>query len=77
MTNPGGFDHRQPLYDRYILNKKRRNKFSCSSRDYYAWASTTQSRVRDWLPAARNTPILDLGCGPGYFLYLLEKLVYT
>jgi 2-polyprenyl-3-methyl-5-hydroxy-6-metoxy-1,4-benzoquinol methylase len=46
-------------------------------RDYQDWARATGARVSAWLPADRGTPILDMGCGPGYFLYLLETLGYT
>src|SRR3954467_14333569 len=37
---------------------------------YYEWYT------RDWLPADRTGPILDIGCGSGQFLYFLNKHQY-
>ena len=48
-----------------------------SEKDYRIWARATQARLRDWLPQDLHTPILDLGCGAGQFLYLLHHLSYT
>jgi SAM-dependent methyltransferase len=45
--------------------------------DYLAWSRVTLSRLRDWLPQDRRTPILDLGCGAGLFLYLMNSRGYT
>ncbi len=38
---------------------------------YYAWFT------RGWLPEDRDTPILDIACGSGQFLYFLKKQGYT
>jgi 2-polyprenyl-3-methyl-5-hydroxy-6-metoxy-1,4-benzoquinol methylase len=40
-------------------------------RPYYRWYT------RDWLPAAKDTPVLDIGCGSGQFLYFLKGEGYT
>jgi SAM-dependent methyltransferase len=77
MNELGQFDYRQRFYDNYVFHRKRRNKFAYSLQDCENWACATKSRVMDWLPEDRDTPVLDLGCGPGYFLYLLDKLGYT
>jgi 2-polyprenyl-3-methyl-5-hydroxy-6-metoxy-1,4-benzoquinol methylase len=50
---------------------------SLTLRDYRTWSRSTLSRVRDWLPSDRHTPILDVGCGAGQFLYLMDSLGYT
>ncbi len=34
---------------------------------YYRWYT------RDWLPADKQTPVLDIGCGSGQFLYFLRS----
>jgi SAM-dependent methyltransferase len=34
-------------------------------------------RVRPFLPPDRNTPVIDLGCGCGELLYMLERRGYT
>ncbi len=33
--------------------------------------------MRNWLPPDRNAPILDMGCGSGKFLFMLEQMGYT
>lgn len=38
---------------------------------YYRWYT------RGWLPEDKSTPILDIGCGSGQFLYFLRELGYT
>lgn len=38
---------------------------------YYAWYT------RGWLPESRVTPVLDIGCGSGQFLYYLRECGYT
>jgi len=38
---------------------------------YYRWYT------KDWLPADRSTPVLDIGCGSGQFLYFLRGEGYT
>ncbi|RUL87732.1 class I SAM-dependent methyltransferase [Tautonia sociabilis] len=38
---------------------------------YYSWYT------RGWLDLPRNTPILDIGCGSGQFLYFLRSLGFT
>src|SRR5262245_51502249 len=37
---------------------------------YYAWYT------QGWLPKQRSTPILDIGCGSGQFLYFLREQGY-
>jgi 2-polyprenyl-3-methyl-5-hydroxy-6-metoxy-1,4-benzoquinol methylase len=45
--------------------------------DYQAWARNMHLRLRDWLPQERHIPILDMGCGAGQFLYLMNSRGYT
>ena len=47
---------------------------------YYSQASKKLGGipwVRPWLPENRDTPVLDLGCGCGEFLYALEHRGYS
>jgi SAM-dependent methyltransferase len=70
-------DYRHCIYDRYLSMKVGPGGRAFSTAEYQRWAEATQARLRGWLPADRQTPVLDLGCGPGNFLFLLEKLGYT
>jgi SAM-dependent methyltransferase len=44
---------------------------------YAAHGAAIRARVARWLPEDRDAPILDIGCGPGIFLALLDSLGYT
>jgi 2-polyprenyl-3-methyl-5-hydroxy-6-metoxy-1,4-benzoquinol methylase len=65
-----GISSRGPFYQAFESR-------AFTPRDYHAWSRDTLSRVSDWLPQDRQTPILDLGCGSGPFLHLLDSLGYT
>lgn len=41
------------------------------------WSHAYSWYLRNWLPADKNAPILDIGCGEGNFLAALKKLGYT
>jgi 2-polyprenyl-3-methyl-5-hydroxy-6-metoxy-1,4-benzoquinol methylase len=70
-------DYRQCIYDQYLSKEVRPGGQPSSAKEYQRWADATEARLRGWLPADRHTPVLDLGCGPGNFLYLMDKLGYT
>src|SRR5262249_51884697 len=49
-----------------------------ASKEYYESTSIgLYRRVRPFLPSDRHTPAIDLGCGCGELLYLLEHRGYT
>ena len=70
-------EYRQRIYDTYVSQKIRPDGINLSEKDYRRWARAAKVRLRGWLPSDRNSPVLDMGCGPGYFLYTLEQLGYT
>ena len=70
-------DYRQCIYDQYLSMKIEPGGKASSTVDYQRWADAVEARLRGWLPADKNTPVLDLGCGPGNFLFLMEKRGYT
>lgn len=69
--------YRQTLYAHYVSQKTHPAGLTHSEAEYRNWADATQARLAGWLPDDRSTPVLDLGCGPGNVLYLLQRLGYT
>jgi SAM-dependent methyltransferase len=70
--------YRQSYYDDYPLPVDPQDYLGhYLSREFPHWAKATRKRLGPWLPADLNTPVLDLGCGFGAFLRLLEQLGYT
>lgn len=69
--------YRQRIYDRYVSENLSPNGAALTRADYESWAAAARHRLRGWLPAAVNTPVLDMGCGAGQCLYLLGQLGYT
>ena len=69
-------DYRAKIYTHYLkhtnITGQTPDKYS-----YEKWASAAEWRLRNWLPIDKTTPILDLGCGAGYFLWLAQKLGYS
>ncbi len=70
-------DYRQTVYSVYVTQKTTQSGYTYSEADYTLWARATYARVKDWLPSDKNGPILDVGCGPGNFLFLLQQHGYT
>jgi 2-polyprenyl-3-methyl-5-hydroxy-6-metoxy-1,4-benzoquinol methylase len=71
-VNPyrAAFYHRQAEWHRYEGPEHVRGRHEVRAR-YYEWYT------RGWLPEDRDTPILDIACGSGQFLYFLRKKGYT
>lgn len=69
--------YREQIYGTYVSMEASVRGLSHSPAEYDAQAAAIHARVRRWLPADRAAPVLDIGCGPGYFLYLLHRLGYT
>ncbi|MGA9754312.1 MAG: class I SAM-dependent methyltransferase [Desulfobaccales bacterium] len=69
--------YQQQLYENRVSYKNSGAGVEWGEREYQRWAAATRGRLRGWLPEDRGTPILDMGCGPGNFLYLLEQQGYS
>ncbi len=69
--------YRQRVYDTYVSQGIKLQGACYSEEEYRRWANAALFRLRGWLPPDRNEAILDMGCGPGNFLYLLARLGYT
>lgn len=70
-----GRAYRDVIYARYAEHTRVTGQ-TPEQYSYDRWAAATRWFLRDWLPHDRETPVLDLGCGAGYFLYLAQKLGY-
>jgi 2-polyprenyl-3-methyl-5-hydroxy-6-metoxy-1,4-benzoquinol methylase len=71
------YDYRRCIYDQYRSLKVAPGGKAFSTTECQRWADAAKARLRGWLPLNLHTPVLDMGCGPGNFLFLLEKLGYT
>ncbi len=68
-------DYRQSYYHNYLSLTG--DQKAPELKDYQQWAKAAAALLRNWLPPDRNGPILDMGCGDGKFLFMLEQLGYT
>ncbi len=74
MDNNHPSEYRQRIYDKYISEMIHPDGTIYTWQDYQLWADAANVRLRGWLPNAQDTPVLDMGCGAGQFLYLLDQL---
>ncbi|HEX8903551.1 MAG TPA: class I SAM-dependent methyltransferase, partial [Longimicrobiaceae bacterium] len=68
--------YRGEIYASYVSDGAS-SHFTHTPDEYAAQAAALRARVGEWLPADRSAPVLDIGCGSGYFLHLLDELGYT
>lgn len=68
-------NYRQNYYSKYL--SLRGDQKGLELKDYQEWADLLKADLRNWLPPDRNTPVLDMGCGDGKFLFTLEQMGYT
>jgi SAM-dependent methyltransferase len=67
--------YRQYYYHNYLSLKGYQKDLEL--KDYQQWAGAAEALLRNWLPPDRHAPILDMGCGDGKFLFMLEQMGYT
>lgn len=69
-------DYRETLYKDYADSFKNNTaKFNHVTAD--KWGPCLKYYLRNWLPAGKGAHIIDLGCGDGRILYLLQRMGYT
>jgi SAM-dependent methyltransferase len=67
--------YRQEYYNKYLSLSE--NQKGLELKDFQECADLFKAHLKNWLPADRNTPVLDMGCGDGKFLFMLEQMGYT
>lgn len=70
-------DHRKHFYDRYTQAQSRFGSIDQARARARAEQEMLQPLVGTYLPANRQSRILDLGCGYGAFLLMLQERGYT
>lgn len=68
-------NYREKFYTQYTKHTKSQNQ----SPDQYSlieWGNATKWYIKNLLPNDKNAKILDLGCGTGTFLKVLETMGY-
>ncbi|MBK8637485.1 MAG: class I SAM-dependent methyltransferase [Chromatiaceae bacterium] len=73
-TNPRGY--RQVLYAKYVTGKTHTQKILYEQGVYVQRARAAEGCFKACLPTDRSAAILDVGCGHGNFLFMLEQLGY-
>jgi SAM-dependent methyltransferase len=69
-------DYRKRIYEKYVtIQTQAQNDWDVHA--YRLWASGTNRRFGDWLPADKTVSFLDVACGPGNFLFFLQEAGYT
>jgi len=69
-------NYRETFYKQYTKHTKSQNQ-SPEQYSFTDWGNATKWYIRNWLPDNKNSRIIDLGCGTGTFLKVLESLGYT
>lgn len=69
-------DYRTTLYENYAESfKNGTGRFDSVAAD--RWAPCFKYYLRNWLPIEKDAHIIDLGCGEGRVIYLLQQMGYT
>lgn len=68
--------YRGQIYASYVSSQAS-SAYTHTPAEYAAQGAALRARVKGWLPDDRSAPVLDIGCGAGYFLNLLGELGYT
>jgi cyclopropane fatty-acyl-phospholipid synthase-like methyltransferase len=69
--------YRPAIYGAYVSQKTKYSGLTHNETEYRQWAMAARHRLKGWFPIDRSIPVLDMGCGAGHFLYLLDRLGYT
>lgn len=70
-----GAIHQNELYDKYFNSRYSRiNRFD--RKEYERVKKAYEANYEKFLPQDKNSNVLDVGCGTGFFLYYLKKKGY-
>lgn len=68
-------EYRREIFKNY--RKTAREYISVSIKDYERRVKFYKLRFKEIMNLPKNSCILDLGCGEGFFLYFMEKMKFT
>lgn len=68
--------YRNILYPSYVSKRHMQEGITYDENNYQRWVDSAKKRFLGWLPDNLDAACLDLGCGHGNFLYLLEQSGY-
>ena len=69
--------YRNILYNSYVSKRHVLDGIDYDENNYERWLIFARKRFNGWLHFNQDANCLDLGCGHGNFLYLLEQAGYT
>lgn len=69
-------DYRDRLYATYVSRFQQQGS-AVSAEEVGAWGRAYGYYLRGWLPAARESAVLEVGCGRGRFLAAMRAAGYT
>ncbi len=69
-------DYKKELFDNYVQYLWK-DVHSFDRKEYDFYAGIAKKRFGKFLPAIKETKILDCACGAGYFLYFLNREGFT
>jgi 2-polyprenyl-3-methyl-5-hydroxy-6-metoxy-1,4-benzoquinol methylase len=70
-------DYRQRIYQSYMTSSAHHYQQMTDAAVYEQLRLFYRKIYLPWLPADRQAPILDVGCGAGHFLYFLQQEGYN
>jgi SAM-dependent methyltransferase len=70
-------DYRQRIYQSYLRSLPHYWPAMTSLAAYESLRAFYRANYLQWLPPDRKSPVIDIGCGAGHYLYFLQKERFT
>ncbi|MEM1973810.1 MAG: hypothetical protein QXN68_03370, partial [Thermoplasmata archaeon] len=69
--------YREKIYSRYVETLTRYSEQPNDEQEYVRRKKLYDLNYKKFLPSDKNTKILELGCGKGFFLKYLKEMGYS